>query len=210
MRRILLSTLIVSTILLTGCVSSAAGTSTSATMGELPTVIELALGSLKLDETDYAIDAEQAAELLPMWQVYKELINSDTAAQEEIDALISQIQEAMSTEQLQAISDMELTEEDISAVMQGVNTNTSALQNSSNIIVPNGGGMPVGGPPDSGGVSLDMPGGMPSDFGGTGAPSNLNAGGTGNTQTGSTQVALNVPTALVETLIQSLEQKAAA
>jgi len=214
MRRIIVFTLIVSTVLLTACASSAVSTSMNTTSNELPTVTQLALGSLKLDDTDYAITAEQATELLPMWQVYKELINSDTAAQEEINALISQIQATMLQEQLQAISDMELTEDDISVAMQGANTNTSTSQSSSNITVSNGGGngggMPAGGPPDGGGIPPDMSGGMPSDFGGTGGPSNMSAGGTQNSQTGSTQSTAKVSTALVEALIQSLKQKTAA
>lgn len=43
---------------------------------------------------------------------------SDTAASEEIEAVVEQIQETMTTEQLYAIEAMELTGEDIFATMQ--------------------------------------------------------------------------------------------
>ena len=76
-------------------------------------VAELAVGTLKLDGTSDAITKEQAAALLPLWEVYKEIGTSDTAAQQEIDALTAQIQAAMTEAQLQSISAMKLTQEDV-------------------------------------------------------------------------------------------------
>jgi len=182
--------------------------------GEMPAATQLALGSLKLDDTDYAITTKQATDLLPMWQVYVELLSSDTAAQEEIDALTEQIQETMTSEQMQAISDMQLTQQDMFTAMQEANTFASTSQSSSNIIVPSGsssnGEMPAGGPPDGGGVPPDMSGGIPSDFGGV-AP-DMSAGGTPQdvqTGTGQASVVRGVPTPLVQLLIESLQQKIA-
>jgi len=201
-------------ILLTACGSSATNTPMNAANSEIPTATQLVLGSLKLEETDYAITAEQATELLPMWQVYAELLSSDTAAQEEIDALTEQIQESMTSEQMQAITDMQLTQQDMFTAMQSANTTTSNSQSSSSVTVPSsggrGGGMPAGGPPDGGGgAPPDMGGGMPSDFGG--AAPDMSAGGTQNAQAGSSQArAASVPTPLIQMLIESLQQKIAA
>lgn len=214
MKKLFIPTLIVLAILLTACSSSATSTPINATNGNLPTATQLVLGSLKLENTDYAITAEQATELLPMWQVYEQLLGSDTAAQEEIDALTEQIQETMTANQMQTINDMQLTQQDMFTAMQGADTVTSTSQSSSNITVPSsggGGGMPAGGPSDGGGgAPPDMSGGgMPSDFGG--AAPDMSTGSTQNTQTTSSQTqTTSVPTALVQLLIQTLQQKVAA
>jgi len=212
MKKLFIPALTVLAVLLTACGSSATNTPMNATNGEIPTATQLVLGSLRLEETEYAITAEQATELLPMWQVYAELLSSDTAAQEEIDALTEQIQESMTSEQMQAITDMQLTQQDMFTAMQGANTFTSTSQSSNNVSVPSGGGggMPAGGPPDGGGgAPPDMGGDMPSDFGG--AAPDMSAGGTQNAQAGSSQArATSVPTPLIQMLIESLQQKIAA
>jgi len=219
MKKLLLSVLMIFTIALTAC-SSTSSTSTQVgltqTENGLPTATQLVLGSLKLEDTTNSITSEQATELLPMWQVYEELLGSDTAAQEEIDALTEQIQETMTSDQMQAITDMQLTQQDMFTAMQGASTvTTSTSQSSSNITIPSGGGA-AGGPPDGGGgggggTPPDMGGGgMPSDFSGA-APSDMGTGSTQNTQTTSSQAqTTSAPTVLVQLLIQTLQQKVAA
>ena len=54
--------------------------------------MEMVVGTFKLEGTDNAVTADQAAKLLPLWQVYKDLSASTSAAQEEVDALAEQIQ----------------------------------------------------------------------------------------------------------------------
>ena len=76
---------------------------------ELPIEMTLMLGTVKLDDTAYAVDAQQAAELLPLWKALRSLSESETAAQAEIEAVISQITDSMTTEQMQAIAEMNLT-----------------------------------------------------------------------------------------------------
>jgi len=71
-----------------------------------------------LDETAYAIDSQQAAELLPLWKVLLSLTDSDTAAQAEVDAVFASIQDSMTSEQMAAIENMELTMADMAKVME--------------------------------------------------------------------------------------------
>ena len=116
----------------------------------------LAIGTLKLEETDQAIAPDQAADLLPLWQVLNSLTTSDTAAPKEIDATIKQIQDTMTAEQLAAIEAMELTGEDIMVTIQelGLTTGFGDRENSPEGFGggqgPGGGGPPAGGPPGGG------------------------------------------------------------
>ncbi len=77
--------------------------------GDLSAEAQLALGTLQLEDTDLAVDETQAATLLPLWQAYQSLANSDTTATVELSALVQQIQRAMTAEQVQAIAAMKLT-----------------------------------------------------------------------------------------------------
>ena len=79
---------------------------------------QLIVGSFKLEDTGNAITPEQAAELLPLWQTMKAISASDTAATAEKDALIKQIQETMTAEQMQLITAMNLTRTDLFTFMQ--------------------------------------------------------------------------------------------
>ena len=79
---------------------------------------QLLLGTVKLDETDYAVGAEQASQLLPLWKALRSLGESDTAAQAEIDAVISQIEETMTSDQVKAIEAMNLSMQDFASVAQ--------------------------------------------------------------------------------------------
>jgi hypothetical protein len=83
-----------------------------------PLETQLILGTLKLDGTDLEVSADQASELLTLWKAYKSLSTSDTTAQEELDAVISQIQDTMTTEQLDAIQAMDLQQGDMASIME--------------------------------------------------------------------------------------------
>jgi len=172
MKRIILTALTLCTLILTACGagSNSPQVDSTTTSGSLPAATQLTLGILKLDETNRAVTAEQAAELLPLWQVYHELLNSDTAAQEEIDALVEQLQETMTTEQMQTITAMNLSQQDIMAALQtyGMGTiqdsntvssaNSTNPQNGSMAAPPNDGGGPTGAgaPPDGGMAGVPM------------------------------------------------------
>ena len=59
--------------------------------------MQLALGTLALEETDQAITAEQAAALLPLWKAANSLSGADNVAAEEMTGLFKQIEEAMTS-----------------------------------------------------------------------------------------------------------------
>jgi ABC-type Fe3+-hydroxamate transport system substrate-binding protein len=65
---------------------------------------QLVVGSLLLEEAELALDAEMAEKLLPYWKMYKVLAESDTKAPEEMDAVIDQIQEIMTADQVNYIN----------------------------------------------------------------------------------------------------------
>jgi len=80
--------------------------------------LQLSIGTFSLEGTDLAVGAVQAADLIPLWQVLKGLTESGSAAQEELDALIVQIEETMTSKQIASIASMQLTREDMGAIMQ--------------------------------------------------------------------------------------------
>lgn len=86
--------------------------------GETPLAMKLSLGSIKLDQTDYPISADQAGELLPLWKALRSLSESDTAATEEVEAVLNQIQDTMTPEQITAIEGMQLTGEEMRSMFE--------------------------------------------------------------------------------------------
>jgi hypothetical protein len=79
-------------------------------------VNQLALGTLYLQSTEYAVTAEQAAILLPLWNELKTLQETEDVDQDQIDGVVSQINEAMTVEQQSLLSN--LAQEDLFAWMQ--------------------------------------------------------------------------------------------
>lgn len=134
---------------------------------ELPLSTKLAIGTLKLEGTGFAIASDQAVELLPLWQVLNSLSASDGAAPEEITAITGQIQETMTAEQRQAIDEMALTPQNIFATMQELGLVDAARVNASGTPQP-GAGLGGGQGPGGGLVSGEAPpgGGPGSGFGG--------------------------------------------
>jgi hypothetical protein len=135
----------------------------------------LLVGSLKLEDTDQAISADQAATLLPLWQAYRSLSNSQTSAEAEVDALLTQIQRLLTTDQVKAISAMNLTSSDMMDLMQSMGggmmrRGTPNPQSTPGVDFPSGGfqgsntpsgdfQMGSGGPPSgsSGGITRNFP-----------------------------------------------------
>jgi hypothetical protein len=183
--------------------------------GDLPAATQIAIGTLKLEDTNQAVTTEQAAELLPLWQTLQVLYTSDTAAQQEIEALTTQIQETMSPEQTSAITAMNLTRQDMIIVLReqgvalgngaqnsGTQSGNTARNNNSGGFGPGGG---FGPPPDGG-----FPGG---GFGGGGG-TNLTPEQIATAQAlrseggGGFSNSSRIPTPLIQAIIQLLQQKA--
>ena len=76
---------------------------------------QLLLGSLRLEEGQLAITAEQAAELTTLWQALAALGANGTAAPEETEAIQNQIIAALTPEQVRAIATMGLTNGELQA-----------------------------------------------------------------------------------------------
>ncbi|MFA9403805.1 MAG: hypothetical protein ACERKX_06070 [Anaerolineales bacterium] len=142
------------------------GASAEGTGGERPPLPQVALipiGTMMLEDTEFAVSADQAAELLPLWKMYRSLVESDTAASLEIDAVLGQIENAMTVDQLQAISEMELTPENMQDMMEELGLAPEGTRNDDGITEgftrPGGG---IGGGPGGGGPG----GGSGGNFGG--------------------------------------------
>jgi len=190
-------------------VNPASGPQGDPATGGLPEATQLLIGTLKLEDTDQAVTAKQAVELLPLWQTMKVISESDTAAQQETEALITQIQETMTTEQRQAITDMNLTREDMLSIMQeqglalgggpagGQNTNPQGGN-------PNG-GFPGGAPPQGGFPGGGPGGGGPGGGGqGSGLTQDQIATAQASRQQGGGSL---VPSMLINALIEHLQEK---
>ena len=93
--------------------------------GAMSPEMQLIVGTFLLEDTELAVDAEQAEELLLLWTILRSLTDGDTASSVERDALVNQISETMSIEQLTTIDAMEITNEDLTALAEklGIETN---------------------------------------------------------------------------------------
>ncbi|MBC8332166.1 MAG: hypothetical protein H8E28_09320 [Anaerolineae bacterium] len=126
MKKIILTlTLLTLALILIACGGSAseaesASTTQLSSAGEddLSVEMQLALGTVKLDEGENAIDAAQAAELLPLWKALLSFSGSEITAPEEIEAVISQIEATMTTPQIEAIAAMQLSRDDFASVYE--------------------------------------------------------------------------------------------
>jgi hypothetical protein len=130
--------------------------------GALPVTMQLVLGTLRLEDTEWALTAEQADELLPLWKAYRSLGGSDAAAEAEIQAVLDQIQEAMSGEQLDAIAAMQLTQEDLVSTIQELGLQPAQVSGEQSSGA--GGGFPGGGPPEGFVIEGGSAAGPPGEF----------------------------------------------
>jgi hypothetical protein len=119
--------------------------------------MQLSVGTFVLEDTKMAVTSEQAAELLPLWKAVRSLTESDTTARVEIDAVILQIEDAMTTEQLAFITETELSMEDMSALMEKFGVVPQGAQAGNMAGAP--GGSPGGGPGMGMGMGMGPGGG---------------------------------------------------
>jgi hypothetical protein len=183
----------------------------------LSTLNKMAVGVFKLDGSANDLSAEQAQQMLVLWQAYVQLTDSDTTATQEKEAVVSQIQSTLTSEQLAAIEALNLRARDVNDLMQekGLSANASTDKTTTTSSTsnrggmgggPGGGGMPGGGMPGGGMADGGMGGQMPGANATPGADGQMPAGGPGGggyVDEASTQ-------AIIEALIKMLQQKAAA
>ena len=206
----------------TGGTGSTADNSTASLSLEM----QLLLGTIKLEDTDLAVSADQASQLLPLWQALQSLEASDTAASEEIEAVVNQIKANMTSQQMDAITAMKLTQQDVMTVMSdaGLSFNDSGASGSSGSSSGSSqSGFPAGGfdpgaasNPPSGGGAAGGAGGPPSsgsapaggvDMGGDPGfgPQQMATQQAGGQSDGSNN---RIPTPLLRALIDLLQKKA--
>jgi hypothetical protein len=184
--------------LLVGC-SSTPTLSTTTSSGVTPAV-ELAAGTLKLEGTAQAVTVTQAGALLTLWQAYQSLGSSDTISQVELDALVKQIQETMTTDQVRDIEAMDLTDQQVSELMQSTGAGVSSPDATS---TPNASGLSQAAP-------MGGPGGIPG--GGDSVMSEINSGMVAQSTPDAIQAATTMQTSQVNpmlliTLIQLLQAR---
>ena len=119
----------------------------------------LVIGIFNLENTDLAISSEQAANLLPYWKLLKSLTSSDITAQEEIEAVLLEINNGLTADQLTFINEMEYDSNNLLEMLEELGINIGGLGAGGNNLE---GGFPDGGFPDG-----DFPSG---GFGGGGCP----------------------------------------
>jgi hypothetical protein len=167
----------------------------------LPLAESLLIGTLKLQGTSNAVNATQAAALVPLWQAYAQLTSSNTAAQAEIDAVVSQIQTTLTPAQVSAITAMKLTRQDMFTEMSSLGLTNGGGANGT----PGFSGTPGGARGGGGGGGGFAFGGGGGGGGGVPGPG---AGGTTTRPTPNpTQIALRaqfanrIPTTLMNALV---------
>lgn len=230
MRKTIFTVIVLLAMTLTAC--SAATTTPQADPNKLntsytnalPVATQLLIGTFKLDGTKNVVTAKQAKALIPLWQVYESLSTSDTAAQEEINALLDQIQETLTPTQMQAIKGMQLTSQDMFTTLQeqgisGSNrqsfnqSNSGNTNGNSNGSAPAPGGEGPGlffrnGGNDGGG---NRGGGFGGGFGGGQGlnPQQIATAQARRSQNGGGNFRFeNVPAPLIQALVKYLQQKA--
>ena len=167
MKKIMASILFTLLLALVACGGTSNSGSTTSNSISLTPEEELLVGTFRLESTDLGVSSDQASQLLPLWETLQSLAKSGTAASEEIDAVVSQIESTMSQQQLDAITAMELTQQDLESELTalGVSANSSDANSSSGTVSvlglanagPAGGGSdPAGGNPGDGGTLLQI------------------------------------------------------
>ena len=167
--------------------------------------LQLIVGTFKLEGTPQAVNAQQAAKLIPLWQLYGQLETSSSSAPEEVTAAFDQIKSTMTTDQINAINAMNLTNQEAFAFMQqqgiiqagGFGFNGTPQANRT----PRAGG---GGFPGGGGFG--GPGGGGPGGGGQGLnPSQIATAQARRAQGGGNRS--RIPQALLDALIKMLQSK---
>jgi len=124
-------------VILSACSGAASTSSTSKsqqiTLSSLTFQDKMGLGILQLEGTSQAVTASQASILLPLWMAVKSLSASDITSPAEMTALYQQIQDSLTSAQVLAIKNLNLTQSGLNTMIQQQRsgTGTSARSSSS-------------------------------------------------------------------------------
>ena len=183
--------LILGLSLLTAC-TTGVPSSASASSGTMAPAHALATGILGLEGTNLAVDAEAAAQLLPLWQLLDELETNSAASTEEIAAVVEEIESTMSAEQVKAIDAMSIDQTELAASQAGGSSASASQANAAAQVASAGAGPMMGGDMLAGGAPPGGGGPMP--------------GGSSQQKTTGTSGTSSTPT-LIEQVIKLLESK---
>jgi hypothetical protein len=156
-RTAIISIFLTLVVILSACSGTASANSTSKssqiTLASLTIQNKLGFGILKLEGTNQAVTASQASTLLPLWMAVKSLNSNNTTSPAEMTALYQQIEDSLTTAQVQAIQNLSLTQTELNSMIQQQRTVTgtsprSSSSNSSSNFQPQAGGAG----PNSGGI----------------------------------------------------------
>jgi hypothetical protein len=206
-----LSILVIMGLVLSACGRPQSSTATATESTSLSLEAQLLVGTLKLESTDQTVDAAQAKTLLPLWETLASLSMSSTSAQQEVDAVVSQIKSSMTSDQLSAITAMKLTRQDLqSAIMDSgaalTTTSSKTSNSSSSVQFQAGSGMPADGAPAGGNPPADMGAGMPLD---SAMQSASTSGSNQTSANASSGTVSQVSPALINALVALLVEKTA-
>ena len=189
---------------LAACGSTPSANAAKSTSTTLSLEGDLLVGTFKLENTSLAITSAQASTLLPLWETLQSLASSNTAASQEVDAVVSQIQSSMSSQQISSITAMKLTRQDLAAT--AIDTGTAATTAGSASTVKTSAAQLPAGAAAGGNPPCDVGGGMP---GATDVQS-ASQTQTGASQAASTQSAgatEQVSAAMIKALVALLQKK---
>jgi hypothetical protein len=153
-------------VILSACSSTTSASSTSQIQQITPSSLtlqnKLGLGILKLESSSLAVTACQANTLLPLWEAVKSLSTSNLTSAAEMSALYQQIEGSLTSDQVQAIQNLSLTQSELNTMIQQQSTVTSTKSSSSSSSSSSNVQSQAGGPGMDGG-------GMPGGFTGGGS-----------------------------------------
>jgi hypothetical protein len=207
MKKWMVVTIIVSLVLaLTACGSAQNSKASATSSTTLSLEGQLLVGTFKLENTSLAVSSEQAGTLIPLWEALQSLASSNTAASQEVDAVVSQIESSMSTQQVSSITAMKLTQQDLAAT--AIDTGSaSTTASSASTVKSSAAQLQAGaGDPGAGNPPSDMGGGM----GGASDVQTVSQTQTGASQAVSTQSAVatnQVPAVMIKALVALLQKK---
>ena len=191
-------TIIASLILaLTACGSTQSSSAAATASTTLSQEGQLLVGTFKLEDTTLEVTSAQTATLLPLWETLESLASSNTAASQEVDAVVSQIESSMTAQQISSITAMKLTQSDLAAT--AVNTGAASTTTSSTSTTKTSSAQQQAGAPSGGNPPSEVSGGVP---GGTDVQA------ISQTQTGTSSSAAIMPSAVTTSQVSPAMIKA--